>query len=373
MSKALGAAFLNHQVEQLEKSVSNGPNGNWRDRRYHISQAQDHTRAANNNRRTPGNGALRTAVKPTQKGNEKLDSVQDRGKKEDGGADKDADIVILDASVLIHALPNVKKWCRDGRQEVVIVPLEALNTLDLLKKGTSSLAQRARAASRILEAQVGTNPRIRVQRDDAFVFWDKIPFQDDATPNVVASPEWVRRTISCARWELEHAIPEGTHPDKKPKVVLAVLSSPPDNPSEISTTADTISASPVPLPAPQPNRHEPRSAGTLVTHWAAKAGLELLQVSQAPASGASPAPGMNKDLHALGAGRRSPEDDRIPRGPVGRGRRNSHQRSDARAPTPGGGGGLVERPPAVMAMMEMVSQPSRVVRVLARGEKLDPN
>lgn len=124
MSKALGAAFLNHQVEQLEKSVSNGPNGNWRDRRYHISQAQDHTRAANNNRRTPGNGALRTAVKPTQKGYEKLDSVQDRGKKEDGGADKDADIVILDASVLIHALPNVKKWCRDGRQEVVIVPLE---------------------------------------------------------------------------------------------------------------------------------------------------------------------------------------------------------------------------------------------------------
>jgi len=35
--------------------------------------------------------------------------------------------------------------------------------------------------------------------------------------------------------------------------------------------------------------------------------------------------------------------------------------------------GLVERPPAVMAMMEMVAQPSKVVRVLARGEKLDPD
>jgi len=34
---------------------------------------------------------------------------------------------------------------------------------------------------------------------------------------------------------------------------------------------------------------------------------------------------------------------------------------------------LVERPPAVMAMMEMVAQPSKVVRVLARGEKLDPD
>ena len=41
-----------------------------------------------------------------------------------------------------------------------------------------------------------------------------------------------------------------------------------------------------------------------------------------------------------------------------------------------GGPGLVERPPAVKAMMEMVSnQPgnsSKGIRVLARGEKLDP-
>ena len=33
---------------------------------------------------------------------------------------------------------------------------------------------------------------------------------------------------------------------------------------------------------------------------------------------------------------------------------------------------MVERPQAVMTMMEMVTQPNRVVRVLARGEKLDP-
>jgi hypothetical protein len=33
----------------------------------------------------------------------------------------------------------------------------------------------------------------------------------------------------------------------------------------------------------------------------------------------------------------------------------------------------VERPPAVKAMMDVVSQPSRVVRVLARGEKLEPD
>jgi hypothetical protein len=39
-------------------------------------------------------------------------------------AEKDADVVVVDASVLVHALYQVKKWCREGRQEIVIVPLE---------------------------------------------------------------------------------------------------------------------------------------------------------------------------------------------------------------------------------------------------------
>ena len=38
--------------------------------------------------------------------------------------EKDADIVVVDASVLIHALGQVKKWCREGREEIIIVPLE---------------------------------------------------------------------------------------------------------------------------------------------------------------------------------------------------------------------------------------------------------
>ena len=57
-------------------------------------------------------------------------------------------------------------------------PPLALNTLDILKKGTTPLAQRACAASRILEAQVGMNPRIIVQRDDAFVLWNEIEFKE---------------------------------------------------------------------------------------------------------------------------------------------------------------------------------------------------
>lgn len=235
----------------------------------------------------------------------------------------------------------------------------ALNTLDLLKKGSTPLAQRARTASRVLESQVGTNPRVRVQQDAAFVLWDKISFDEDSStpsiPNAAAvpsstspSPEWVRRTICCARWETENA------DAARPRVVLATLvqQQPQQQPSAAADSSQhpgTAPASPVPLPAPhhaQQHRHEPRAGGTLVAYWARRARLSVLEV---PPSGPD--------------GRVSPEDRRPPHHHRGRG---DHH------PAKGNGGGMVERPPAVKAMMDVISQPSRVVRVLARGEKLDP-
>lgn len=249
-----------------------------------------------------------------------------------------------------------------------------------MKKGTSVLAQRARTASRILEAQVGTNTRIRVQRDDAFVPWDSIPFKDSAQASF-SSPEWVRRTICCARWELENAKNVKPNPATPTRVVIAVFPSHPDSVSD-NNPSSGVTISPVPLPAPQPNRHEPRSLGTLVARWATNAGLDVLEL--APLSGGPQGPG--KDPHIPSGrrssdssrrsgdhGRKSPEDNRRAQTPSGatRGRRNSHLRNNDRGQAPSTGG-LVERPPAVMAMMEMVAQPSRVVRVLARGEKLDP-
>lgn len=250
----------------------------------------------------------------------------------------------------------------------------ALNTLDLLKKGTSSLAQRARSASRILEAQVGTNSRIRVQRDDAFVPWDQIEFKDSAadddkdksasqTLHLSGSPEWVRRMICCARWEVEHAASTlNKLAVKDPKVVLAILS-PASAQAQVDRAvpdSNTELSSPVPLPAPSPHvhRYEPRSAGILIGHWAARAGIPTLEFEPTAAPSTSPAQ------------HRGAEDDERGKRPTGRGRINSHSTT---SPPPARGTGLVERPPAVMQMMEVVAQPSKVVRVLARGEKLDPD
>ena len=103
---------------------------------------------------------------------------------------------------------------------------------------------------------------------------------------------------------------------------------------------------PVPLPAPtlHNSRHEARSNGSLVAHWAAKATINLMEVEPSM-------PGRGED-----------ED---------RPRRGANKNRRPSSGDPGRKPGLVERPPAVMAMMEMISQPTKVVRVLARGEKLD--
>ncbi len=117
-----------------------------------------------------------------------------------------------------------------------------------------------------------------------------------------------------------------------------------------STPAQAVS--PVPLPAPhhvQQHKHEPRVTGSLVTYWARRAHLAVLEVP--PSAGSD--------------GRVSPEDRR-----PAHNHHSHHHRG--RGGGRGGGGGMVERPPAVRAMMDVVAQPSRVVRVLARGEKLDP-
>jgi hypothetical protein len=398
MSRALGAAFLNHQVEQLEKTVQ----GNWRDRDRERGGAQLQIAGGVKTRVVGGKGERKRAAGLNVDADRGQDVWKDRrsraerpaerfrdGKEAEKKQHKDADVVVVDVSVLVHALYKVRNWCREDRKEVVIVPLEgpshhlrsaaalnstyvhkALNTLDLLKKGTSPLAQRARAASRLLEAQVGTNPRIRVQRDDAYLLWDEIAMVegDDGSVNdsgqraeklKEASPEWVRRTVCCAKWEVDHAKDslDKSKAATSPTALLAVLH-PPFMNTGVANAATLA-----------PPHHALRASGGLVAYWARRAGIGLLEV--APTAGKSDD---DRDNHA--------EEYRVKRNSDGRGPRTNAGSGTALGPgsvgaankghghggKPGGGKSLVERPPTVIAMME----PNRpVIRVLARGEKLD--
>ena len=236
-----------------------------------------------------------------------------------------------------------------------------LNTLDLLKKGTSPLSQRARAASRVLEAQVGTNSRIRVQQDDAFVSWEAISFNTNAPNPLMGSPEWLRRTISCACWEAGRPEVQAGSESRKAnsKTVFAVVAQN-SEPVTLAPKNPPVVESPVPLPTPHVNKFEPRTTGALVAYWAARAGLDVLEV---------------QPMHEDPRSNRKHEDPDS----AFRNKKNApHQaynknRNGGAPPVLRSGKGLVERPPAVKAMMDVVSQPSRVVRVLARGEKLEPD
>ncbi|GAA5908275.1 uncharacterized protein JCM6883_004334 [Sporobolomyces salmoneus] len=128
--KALGAAFLAHQVSELEKSVD------------HLQFSRDSSRSNNRQRgRTGGgggggSGGLRTTtlkIKP---------------------------IRVVDASTLIHALPVLKKWVREDQYKLV-VPLSALATLDILKKAPAPLNDQSRDATRFLETQFNIAKQIQ--------------------------------------------------------------------------------------------------------------------------------------------------------------------------------------------------------------------
>ena len=150
MSRALGAAFLTHQVEQLEKSVSASPprnnnnsynhnhNTNWRDRQRSHPQSTDSRRG-----QLPVGGIkFTTTTNPTPNQPYQRDQkerpmavgagprkrgAEDFHPRKGGARDKDADVVVVDASVLVNALGQLKRWCRDGQEEIIIVPLEGLS------------------------------------------------------------------------------------------------------------------------------------------------------------------------------------------------------------------------------------------------------
>ncbi|KAF8532164.1 hypothetical protein JB92DRAFT_3080771 [Gautieria morchelliformis] len=407
MSRALGAAFLSHQVEQLEKTVGresrSTASNNWRERSGQLVGGRGGKRG----------GAAHAQGHQGGRKKERKDGrevAKPREQSEPSGStelEKDADTIVVDASVLVHALGQVKKWCKDGRQEVILIPLEALNTLDLLKKGSSPLAQRARAASRILESQVGTNPRIRVQRDDAFVLWDEIPFRsplpgesltdpesnsDISFVGLAPPPEWLRRTICCGRWEMMNASLDSTSYSKPTSLTpldgpLSRSSTPTSSatPSYAPVRADigdqpdingqhvegrvvlaVVTTATTPSPGTgssldtstiHPGRYE-RADGSLVRMWAQHAGMEVLEVDPTATPVALPPhhPPSSPE-------RRRPHTHGQERRVLRESRESGVEREGERRPS------LVEKP---IAMAIVNEQPVKVLRVLARGEKLDP-
>lgn len=172
MSKALGQAFLAHQVRQLESGAASRGKPH---RRGGPRRPQDVVGRSNNQsihtQQTPGGRLTTNHAIPA--------------------------IIVLDTSIFVHSLDQIKKWLSGERPERLVVPLEVLNTLDLSKRGESPLSAQARAASRFLEEQIGANPKIVLQDDKAIGEW---PVETDES--TITVPQWVKNTLACALWEM---------------------------------------------------------------------------------------------------------------------------------------------------------------------------
>ncbi len=148
LSHAMGVMFLQDKVDKLERDVSKitYPRGMRQTRsgpaaelatqtiRHEASQGRPKPRALT------GPGMTSTAT----------DGPTDRNFKTRNTA---ASVRLIDTSVLIFSLRSVHNWSRD-QSTCVIIPLEAINTLDLLKKGDEPINLAARKATRWLEDKI---------------------------------------------------------------------------------------------------------------------------------------------------------------------------------------------------------------------------
>lgn len=187
LSKALSAAYLSHQIEQLEDRVTSnltlGNRGRGRARRGRRPQAQGQ-----------GQHDQREARKPAVE--EPIEETR----------------LVLDTSALLFALSAITRLLRSGRAEL-IVPLETLRTLDLLKKGMHPYAVAARTATRFVETEqkrtqarkgegeVGDDgwrklrPGLWIQRDNE---QEHIAERAQAVDPIPSPPPFIQSTLACA-------------------------------------------------------------------------------------------------------------------------------------------------------------------------------
>ncbi|KAG8872992.1 hypothetical protein FRB98_009270, partial [Tulasnella sp. 332] len=443
MSRALGTAFLTHQVAQLEKEVFNSDkvtyNGRGGSGRGGSGNGGKRGRGGGRGGGGRGGRIQFPTDQQQQPQRQRFDSSTGRPVRGNTAVETKqiAERLIVDASVLIHALSQVREWSKDDRKEIIVVPLEALNTLDLLKKGSSQIAIRARQASRFLEDQVGVNPRILVQFDDGYIPWER--FYSNTTPNPTSAidndsertssdersssdlprsrlpgvlstqgrrggepepPEWLKRTICCAKFE-------AMQPQPAPTTV--------DAPSDTTPSLKAVIAIcciPGSEDRNQGGRFENRASGVLTKDWAFKVGLEVFDVApemkrehmrsgdnfvgddvaaswneRSDSAPASPVTLVSRPMDhrrqfSVASGDSRPDSPRpwtkSSSGPNSGQRKGSFGQAN---PLRGGGRGghsthgshLVEKPAMPIPLTKAGLLPAgKVIRLLARGEKLDP-
>ncbi len=198
-----------------------------------------------------------------------------------------------------------------------------------------------------------------MQGDEQFITWDDLYSRvtganSSQAPAVSPSdvpplpqeqaPEWMRRIVCCAGWETLAASAarsqDAANQNKKPnRVALAIIK-------------PNISPATLEIQDPSMIKHLPRTTGDLLRLWAPKLGLNVLQIDQ----GASERQESRGDRH-----RRPSMSEQ-----GGHHRRGGRSSADE-------GRGLVEKVKnGLNTNSEVAIGGTAKIRLLTRGEKLDP-
>ena len=112
MGKLLGQAFLSHQVSQLEDKIQSCS-----------SPASNPASRPVGKRAAPGGIYSRALIGSDKKIQKPNGVIVDTSRAELPKPSRAADRIVVDTSVLIHALDQVRKWSREAT--TIVVPLES--------------------------------------------------------------------------------------------------------------------------------------------------------------------------------------------------------------------------------------------------------
>ncbi|KAN0063233.1 hypothetical protein ACQY0O_004397 [Thecaphora frezii] len=170
LSKAMGAMFLQDKVERLERDVQAAPfsRGMARSR-----SGPNHAHRLAQPSAPPFNpeGGIRILTRSSTGPGMDRTLTEPIAARPSSSRSQPNKVYLLDTSVLIYSLRSVHEWLKDPQVQIII-PLEAINNLDLLKKGHDPVNSAARKATRFLEERMSAeswsqgSAGLFCQRDD---------------------------------------------------------------------------------------------------------------------------------------------------------------------------------------------------------------
>lgn len=203
-------------------------------------------------------------------------------------------IKIIDTSTLVHALPVLKRWVREGKYKLII-PLDVISNLDILKTSPQPIQGFVKDATCWLDSQIQkTKPsfhpaegRFSPQVTGEESSWEELcqhftspPIEEDSVPVFTENEEQTQRRLisndlprqyrsllQCALWQQSHM-------GLRQQCNLVVFSPSNERPQLGPPTALCSNPSPIGY------SHLDLTSGACLARWASRFGVQIQEVTK---------------------------------------------------------------------------------------------